>query len=81
MPMNRIRSILELESTAGIFLLLAAVLAIGFVNSPLGPAYTAWINSEHTLQIGSWESTKSVAKWVKDGLMAIFFLAGGLEFQ
>lgn len=81
MPVNRIRSILELESTAGIFLLLAALIAIGFVNSPFGPLYTAWINSEHTLQIGSWESTKSIAKWVKDGLMAIFFLAVGLEIK
>ncbi len=79
--LKNIRSFFQLEMTAGIFLLVSAIAAIAAVNSPFGPAYTEWLTAKHTLQVGSWEASKDIAKWVKDGLMAIFFLAVGLEIK
>ena len=79
--LKNIRSFFQLEMTAGIFLLVSAIAAIAAVNSPFGPAYLEWLTAKHTLQVGGWEATKDIAKWVKDGLMAIFFLAVGLEIK
>ncbi len=56
------------ESSGGIVLLLATVIALTWANSPFGDQYAQIFD-------------KDVRHWVNDGLMAIFFLVVGLEIK
>ena len=71
--MESLKKIFQAPATGGILLLLTAILAIIVANSPLGPQY------EHILH--SYIGSLSVAHWVNDVLMAIFFLGVGLEVK
>ena len=72
---------LKTEAASGVVLGLAALLALIVANSPLSPAYYAWLKSEHLLQIGPLMLELSISEWIKEGLMAIFFLVVGLEIK
>lgn len=72
---------LQLEAAGGTALLVAALAAIALANLPTGPAYHHWLESRHTLQVGPFVHTASLADWVKDGLMAVFFFHVGLEIK
>ncbi|MFJ7283623.1 Na+/H+ antiporter NhaA [Pseudomonas sp. NPDC099000] len=64
---------LSSESAGGLVLMGAALAALIVANSPLSQGYFAAL---HTVWLGM-----SVAHWVNDGLMAIFFLMVGLEIK
>lgn len=72
---------LKTETASGLFLGLAAVAAMLVANSPLAPDYFAWLKSEHVLQIGPIILRETISEWIKEGLMAIFFLVVGLEIK
>ena len=72
---------LKTEAASGVVLGLAALLALVVANSPLSPTYYAWLKSEHVLQIGPLILELSISEWIKEGLMAIFFLVVGLEIK
>lgn len=72
---------LKTEAASGLILAAAAVFAVILANSPWRDAYFAFVKSPFTLQIGGFEETKSVLKWTKDGLMAVFFFVVGLEIK
>lgn len=61
------------ESTGGLILIFATVLALVIANSPWNDAY---LDTLHGL-IGG----KSLEFWVNDGLMTFFFLLVGLEIE
>ncbi|MEP6778501.1 MAG: Na+/H+ antiporter NhaA [Gemmatimonadaceae bacterium] len=69
------------EASGGIVLLVAAVVAIGWANSPLSDSYHhAW---ERTFGLG-WQPyvlTLSLHEWINDALMAVFFFLVGLEIK
>jgi Na+:H+ antiporter, NhaA family len=77
----RLLRFLQFEASGGIALAAAALVAVVLANSPLAGAYHGWLETRHTLQIGLFEHTTSLAKWVKDGLMALFFFHVGLEIK
>lgn len=70
---------LRTETVGGSLLLLAAALALIWVNSPLGDSYTAL----RDFQIGpeSLHLHLSLGTWAKDGLLAVFFFVAGLELK
>jgi NhaA family Na+:H+ antiporter len=69
-------------STASAFLLLvAAVVALIWANSPWGEAYDSLWGTDVSLGIGSWSIELDLQHWVNDGLMALFFLVVGLEIK
>ncbi len=70
---DAIRKFLKLESAGGIILIIAALIAMVIANSPLASVYTETLHS----YIGG----LSVAHWINDGLMAIFFFLIGLEVK
>ncbi|HEX5377690.1 MAG TPA: Na+/H+ antiporter NhaA [Phenylobacterium sp.] len=74
-------SFLRTEAASGMILALAALIAILLANSPWAHRYFAFIDHPFTIQFGLFDETKPVLKWVKDGLMAVFFFVVGMEIK
>ena len=75
------QSFAQSGSLGGLLLLLAALVAFGWANSPWAAAYTALLDEHLSLSLGGWALDLSLGHWVNDGLMAIFFLLVGLELK
>jgi NhaA family Na+:H+ antiporter len=76
-----IREFLETEAAGGIALLVAAVAAIVWVNSPFRHGYDALWNTRLSMSVGGHGIDEDLRHWVNDGLMAIFFFVVGLEIK
>ncbi|HEY5107454.1 MAG TPA: Na+/H+ antiporter NhaA [Caulobacteraceae bacterium] len=72
---------LNTEAGSGLLLAAAAAAAMIVANSPWAARYFAFVDARVALQIGDFAQTRSVLGWVKDGLMAIFFLVVGMEIK
>lgn len=59
----------------------AALLALGFANSPLQSYYALFLDTPVEIRIGTFEIAKPLLHWINDGLMAIFFFLIGLELK
>mgnify|MGYP000952164699 CR=1 FL=1 len=78
-----IKNFFKSESSSGVILLLFAVLAMVFVNSPLRPYYESFFDTKLNLNlsfIGIFKEM-TVKLWVDDALMAIFFFLIGIELK
>src|SRR4249919_742851 len=70
------------ESTASaVLLVIAALVALIWVNSPIGDSYDRLWRTTFTLGSGRWAVSHDLRHWVNDGLMALFFLVVGLEIK
>ncbi len=78
---NRIQDFLKLETSAGIMLMMAAVLALLANNSFLSGYYAAFLDTPVQVKIGALNLAKPLLLWINDGLMAIFFFLVGLEVK
>jgi Na+:H+ antiporter, NhaA family len=67
----------SLPTSAGLVLLVAALLALACANSPLASAYDAAINAPVTVGPVS----LSTRDWLGEGLLSFFFLIVGLEIR
>ncbi len=72
---------LKTEAASGAALGLAALAALAVANSPWSADYFAWLKSYHAVQIGPIRLEETISDWIKEGLMAIFFLVVGLEIK
>ena len=72
---------LRLEASAGILLLIAAVLAMVVENSAAKGLYDALLGTPVEIRIGEFQIAKPLLLWINDGLMAIFFFLIGLEVK
>jgi len=72
---------LKTETASGVALGLAAVAALIVANSPWAADYFHWLKSYQVLQLGPLRLEETVSDWIKEGLMAIFFLVVGLEIK
>jgi len=77
----RLAEFMKLETSAGIFLMLAAILALIANNSFLSGLYSGFLNTPVEVQVGALEIAKPLLLWINDGLMAIFFFLVGLEVK
>src|SRR5688572_26128935 len=68
-------------SASGIVLLLAAVLALAIVNSPLREGYDSLLSTYIGFQAGPYELRETLLHWINDGFMVIFFFQVGLEIK
>lgn len=78
---SKINDFLRMEASAGILLMMAALLALIANNTILSPFYGALLSTPATIQIGGLEIAKPLLLWINDGLMAVFFFLVGLEIK
>lgn len=71
----------NIESSSGILLLLATILALIWANSPFSESYQALWQYKMGFTTESFELNKPLLLWINDGLMAIFFFLIGLEIK
>lgn len=76
-----VRVFLRTGAGAGTLLFFGALLATVFANSGLAGFYEHFLHLPVALTIGEFSLNKSLAHWINDGLMAIFFLLVGLEIK
>jgi NhaA family Na+:H+ antiporter len=81
MAFTRIRHYLKLESTSGIFLLIATLVALIMDNSPLSVFYQTFITAPIHMQWSMFQVNKPLLFWINEGLMTLFFLSVGLELK
>ncbi|WP_187263951.1 Na+/H+ antiporter NhaA [Pontibacter beigongshangensis] len=68
-------------SSGGIILFMCVLISLGLANSPLGASFESLLNYPLGFETDSVQLRYSVALWINDGLMAIFFLLVGLEIK
>lgn len=61
------------ESASGKLILLATLLAIVAINSPLKHVYEELWQNYLSLGIGDWSLSLDLRHWINEGLMAFFF--------
>ena len=76
-----LRAFLQTETSGGLVLLVAAVAALLWINSPWGSSYDSLWSTDLALRIGEWSLSGDLHFWINDGLMAIFFFVIGLEVR
>jgi Na+:H+ antiporter, NhaA family len=69
------------EASGGIALVLAAVVALVWANSPWQNSYETLWQSTVTLGFGVFRVDEDLRHFVNDGLMALFFFVVGLEIK
>ncbi|SGY82319.1 Na+/H+ antiporter NhaA [Moritella viscosa] len=72
---------LRTESSGGVLLIIAAILAMIIANSPFSDVYLGFLHTEIQVRVADIDINKSFSHWINDGLMAIFFLLIGLEVK
>jgi NhaA family Na+:H+ antiporter len=69
------------QSSGGIVLIAATVIALAWANSPWAESYAALWHTKLTVGVGDLSLSKDLTHWVNDGLMAVFFFVIGLEIK
>ena len=72
---------LHIEAAGGIVLLAATIVALFFGNSPWAAAYQHFWHTPIGFSVGAWRMEHSLAHWINDGLMVLFFFLVGLEVK
>ena len=69
------------ESSGGIVLLLAALVALVWANSPIWESYHDVWGTYLSIGVGDWSFKLSAHHFINDALMAVFFFLVGLEIK
>ena len=72
---------LRVQAAGGILLLVAAIIAMVWANSPLADSYRALWHTPVKLGVGSLVFEKDLHFWINEGLMVLFFFVVGLEIR
>jgi NhaA family Na+:H+ antiporter len=75
------QAFLRTEASGGIILLIAALAALIWVNSPLDDAYFDLWGTAVLIDTGLFRTEEDLQHLVNDGLMTIFFFVVGLEIK
>jgi NhaA family Na+:H+ antiporter len=72
---------LSYEASGGILLMFVALLSFIFANSGLSDFYFRLVNYPIGFSLGPFSISHSLAYWINDGLMVVFFFVVGLEIK
>ncbi|MFZ5693625.1 MAG: Na+/H+ antiporter NhaA [Pseudomonadota bacterium] len=78
---NTLQHFLHVEAVGGGVLVLAAVVALIWANSPFAHSYHALWHLPLTIGLGDFVFSKSLHFWINDALMTVFFLVVGMEIR
>lgn len=76
-----VQDFIHTEEISGIILLVAAIAAVAWSNSPWAESYFHFWESVLTIGVGPFSVSEDLQHWVNDGLMAIFFFVVGMEVK
>lgn len=76
-----IEKFLHVEAASGIILLVVAVIALAWANSPWASTYEHLLHTPISLGFGDHAFTRPVHFWINDILMVVFFFVVGLEVR
>jgi Na+/H+ antiporter NhaA len=74
-----VRDYLGTESAGAVALLVAALAALAWANSPWSDSYDSFWNTRLSIRVGDEGIGMELRQWVSEGLMTFFFLVVGLE--
>ncbi len=78
---NFFKAFLHNESIGGVLLLICAIISLLCANIPsLGAFHDFW-NQKAGISVAGFSVEMSIAFWINDGLMAVFFFVVGLEIK
>lgn len=77
----RLRHFLRIEASGGLLLILGTFLALICANTELSGWYNDFMHTYLGFSFGDWKLKLSLAHWINDALMAIFFFVVGLEIK
>jgi NhaA family Na+:H+ antiporter len=80
-PIKAIQEFVKLESSSGLLLIAATIVALLLENSSLSVFYDQLLQMSASVRIGPLSLDKPLLLWINDGFMAIFFLLVGLEVK
>lgn len=80
-PGELFREFIRSNATGGVLLMAAAAVALVWSNSPIAETYGALWEAYLPIGVGDLTLSLTLQHWINDGLMAIFFLAVGLEIK
>ncbi len=75
------RQFLATESGSAGLLLLAAVAALIWSNSPVADSYDSFWGTALSINVGDWSIDHSLRYWIDEALMALFFFVIGMEVR
>lgn len=76
-----LRDFLATEAAGGVAVVLAAVAALIWANSPWSGSYRSLWATDLGVRLGRYGFSLDLRHWVNDGLMTAFFLVVGLEIK
>lgn len=79
--LRAVEHFLHIETVSGVVLLVAALIALAWVNSPFADSYHHLWHTPLVFGIGDFVFSKSLHFWINDGLMTVFFLVVGMEIR
>ncbi|HEY1061489.1 MAG TPA: Na+/H+ antiporter NhaA [Daejeonella sp.] len=75
------RDFFRSEQIGGIILIFSVFVSLSIANSPLGEDFADLLSLKFGYSSANLDLEYSLAQWINDGLMAIFFLLIGLEIK
>lgn len=79
--LRTVEHFLHIEAVSGVALLIAALVAIVWANSPFAQSYHDLWHAPLSFGIGGFSVSQSLHFWVNDALMTVFFLVVGMEIR
>ncbi len=80
-PISPLARLVRSEAFPGILLVASALFAIAVANSPWSEGWSHLWHADFAIRLGDAAIQKSVAHWINDGLMVLFFFFVGLEIK